>query len=271
MNRLLARSLTGFAVALALPLAAHAHRAWMLPSATVLSGTDPWVTVDAAISNDLFYFEHHAMPVDDVVILTPDGSTLKPENIGKGEYRTTFDVQLKQQGTYKIAAIRGGGMNASYKVGSETKRWRGDAASFAKEVPANATDLKVSQNSSRIEVFATLGKPSTSALALTNTGLELQPVTHPTDLIAGEEARFKLMLDGKPAPDLEVTIIPHGIRYRDQLNEIKVKTGADGAFAVTWPNPGMYYLNASIQDNKASVPNATRRAQYTATLEVLHP
>jgi hypothetical protein len=37
-----------------LAVPAQAHRAWLLPSATVLSGTDAWVTVDAAISNDLF-------------------------------------------------------------------------------------------------------------------------------------------------------------------------------------------------------------------------
>ena len=43
-------------LSVALPMAAHAHRAWMLPSATVLSGNEPWVTVDAAVSNDLFYF-----------------------------------------------------------------------------------------------------------------------------------------------------------------------------------------------------------------------
>ncbi len=28
----------------------------MMPSSTVLSGDDVWVTVDAAVSNDLFYF-----------------------------------------------------------------------------------------------------------------------------------------------------------------------------------------------------------------------
>lgn len=47
------------ALVLSLPIAAQAHRAWLLPSATVLSGKDVWVTVDAAVSNDLFFFERH--------------------------------------------------------------------------------------------------------------------------------------------------------------------------------------------------------------------
>ena len=52
---------TTLALAVCLPLSAQAHRAWMLPSATVLSGEEPWITVDAAVSNDLFYFEHVPM------------------------------------------------------------------------------------------------------------------------------------------------------------------------------------------------------------------
>ena len=59
---------------LAAPVAANAHRQWMLPSMTVLSGNDPWVTVDAAVSNDLFVFEHVPMRLDGLVITGPDGA-----------------------------------------------------------------------------------------------------------------------------------------------------------------------------------------------------
>ena len=51
------------AMSLCAPLGAQAHRVWMLPSATVLSGDDVWVTVDAAVSNDLFYFEHFPLQI----------------------------------------------------------------------------------------------------------------------------------------------------------------------------------------------------------------
>ena len=42
------------ALAALLPLSAFAHQAWLQPSQTVIAGTDPWITVDAAVSNDLF-------------------------------------------------------------------------------------------------------------------------------------------------------------------------------------------------------------------------
>lgn len=253
-----------------LPLSAQAHRAWMLPSATVLSGNEPWVTIDAASSNDVFYFEHNAMGLEGVTVTGPTGGKVEMQNAGKGRYRSTFDFQLKEQGTYKVANVSDG-FNANYKVGTETKRWRGTAAEAATAIPAGATDVKLSQNSRRIEVFATLGKPNDTVLKPTGVGLELVPTTHPNDLFAGETAKFALVLDGKPAKGVEVIVIQGGIRYRDKLGEIKTTTADDGTFSVTWPEAGMYWLNANVRGGASSVPNATRSAQYTATLEVQKP
>src|SRR5699024_12710345 len=53
-------------LATCLSFSAHAHRSWMLPSATILSGDAPWVTVDAAVSNDIFYFEHFPLQIEGV-------------------------------------------------------------------------------------------------------------------------------------------------------------------------------------------------------------
>jgi hypothetical protein len=41
-------------------------------------------------------------------------------------------------------------------------------------------------------------------------------------------------------------VIPGGIRYRDRLNEQRFVTGANGEFAVTFAEPGMYWMNASV-------------------------
>jgi len=255
-------------LAAVLPLTSHAHKAWLLPSATV-STVDQWITVDAAVSNDLFYFNHVPLRTDALSITAPDGSQVTPENVGTGKYRSTFDVHLQKNGTYRIA-VTNGGLMANYEENGQMKRWRGTAAAFAKEVPANAAKLRVSENAGRVETFVTAGKPTADALKLTNVGLELAPVTHPNDLYAGEEATFALMLDGKPAVNLPVTIIAGGTRYRDAQGEIEVKTDAQGRFSVTWPDPGMYWLEATLEDNKTSVPQAKqRRVSYVATFEVL--
>lgn len=283
---------TALTLALCLPFSAQAHRAWMLPSATVLSGDDAWVTVDAAISNDLFYFEHFPMliegfhqpalegkpndgkpamrrPASKLQVLAPDGSPLEAKNGTVGRYRSTFDVQLSQKGTYKLA-VANSGLFAAWKENGVQQRWMGKAEDFATQVPAKADDLRVTENSSRIEVFVTAGNPTDTVLKTTGVGLELAPVTHPNDLFAGEAAEFAFLLDGKPAADVEVSVVPGGNRYRDELGEMTLKTDAQGKLSITWPNAGMYWLEAKVSSKDgARKPASERRASYVATFEVL--
>ena len=257
------------ALAALAPLAAHAHRQWLLPSATVLSGNNQWVTVDAAVSNDLFYFEHVPMRLDNLVVTGPDGVAVKPENASTGKYRSTFDVHLTQPGTYRVAVVNQG-LFASWKENGQTKRWRGAADALAANVPANAQELQVTEMASRVESYVTSGKPSKHALTTTGRGLELAPITHPNDLAAGETASFRLLLDGKPAANQKVSVVPGGVRYRDRLNEFDATTDADGKFSVKWPAAGMYWMEAELRDEKASIKPATsRRATYAVTVEVL--
>jgi uncharacterized GH25 family protein len=261
-------------LAVAIPQAALAHRAWLLPSATVLSGEDPWVTVDAAISNDLFYFEHHPLRLDGLQVVGPDAAAVTPENSSTGRYRSTFDVRLSRAGTYRIAVV-GDMLLASYKLEGETKRLRGDAASIRKELPADARGVQVTRNQSRVEAFVTVGKPTDEVLKAVGSGLEMVPVTHPNDLFVGDVARFRFLLDGKPAAGVEVSVIPGGIRYRDQLAEMKLVTDAAGIVGIDWPNPGMYWLSASTGAGRGNAGPAgtfekpARRTVYSATLEVL--
>src|SRR5690606_21172218 len=101
-------AVAALAFAAAIPMSANAHRGWLLPSMTVISGDKPWVTVDAAISNDLFYFEHFPMRLDGLAIVAPDGKPAQAQNSATGRYRSTFDVELTQSGTYKIAVVNNG-------------------------------------------------------------------------------------------------------------------------------------------------------------------
>jgi uncharacterized GH25 family protein len=256
------------AAVLLAPLASHAHKTWLLPSATV-STVDQWVTIDAAVSNDLFYFNHVPLRLDSLVITAPDGSKVAPENAHTGKYRSVFDLQLKQNGTYKVGILNQG-LFASYEENGARKRWRGSAEKFATEVPANAKGLEVNESVGRIETFVTAGKPSDTALKPSNIGLELIPVTHPNDLFAGEASKFRFLLDGKPAANLNVVLQPGGTRYRNEQQEQQLKTDANGELSVTWPNPGMYWLESVLQDQKTSVKQAKqRRVSYVATFEVL--
>lgn len=276
--------------------AAQAHRQWMLPSSTTLSGKDSWVTVDAAVSNDLFYFEHNPMRTDNIAVTQPDGTPGKIENAATGKYRSTFDVHLTQPGTYRVASVSTALMGG-YTLNGEQKRLpRGTTKdNLAAAIPAGATNVQTAEASNRNEIFVTLGAPTTTIFKPTGIGIELVPVTHPNDLVSGEAATFQFLLDGKPAAGLKVTIIPGGIRYRDKLGQQDLTTDKDGKLSVTWPEPGMYWLNASLgggreggeggpgamgggAQGQAGAPRPPRpagppqrRASYITTLEVLAP
>ena len=274
-TRLLIAASAALALFAAAP--AQAHRQWMLPSSTVLSGDDVWVTVDAAVSNDLFYFEHQPLRLDAVKAWAPDGSEAPIENKASGRYRSTCDVHLTQKGTWRIASVADMLMG-SYDLDGKTERLpRGTtAANLAERLPAGATNVRTAEANNRNEIFVTVGEPTTTLFAPTGKGIELVPVTHPNDLFAGETATFQFLLDGKPAAGLPVTVIPGGIRYRDQLGQIDLKTGADGTVAISWPEPGMYWLNvttpqAEREEGAGGPPPLARRASYVTTLEVMAP
>jgi uncharacterized GH25 family protein len=276
------KMLLGFAATAALAamtaVPASAHRQWMMPSSTILSGDDVWVTVDAAVSNDLFYFEHQPMRLDTIKAWAPDGTEAAIENKATGRYRSTFDVHLTKKGTWRIAT-ESDMLMGSYDLNGKTERLpRGTTtANLAERVPAGATNVQTSESSSRNEIFVTVGEPTTTLFQPKGKGIELVPVTHPNDLFAGEAATFQFLLDGKPASGLTVTVIPGGIRYRDQLGQVDLKTGADGKVQVTWPEPGMYWVNVTTpqperaEGDTAPPPPSGRRASYVTTLEVLAP
>jgi uncharacterized GH25 family protein len=299
MTRIAARLMT-VAILLALPVSAYAHRPWLLPSATVFSGTDSWVTVDAATSNDLFFADHQAMRLDQIKAWAPDGREAKIENGATGRYRSTFDVKLDKPGTWKIGT-QATNVIGSFKLNGEERRVggrggmgpdgpggpggpggtggagapgappRAPAVSVA-DIPAEATDVKLTESITRNEIFVTAGAPTTTVFRPGGKGLELAPITHPDELVAGESASFRFLVDGKPAVGLKVRVIPGGKRYRNAENAQELTTGPDGVVTISWPEPGMYWMNATLTDDKATAPRATqRRMNYATTLEVLLP
>lgn len=258
------------ALLVSLTAPAEAHRRWLLPSDTVLAGAEGTVSVDAAISNSLFGFDHHAMPLDDVRITAPDGQIVKPAIIGSGKYRSIFDVPLKQQGTYRIASVSDG-MMGFYEIDGQRKRFRGTRAEMATAIPADAANVRTFENVARVETFVTLGAPDDMALQPIGRGIEMVPVTHPNDLVASEPAQMRFLVDGQPAAGLEVEFVQGGTKYRDEAGSRMLVADAAGVVTLEATEPGMYYLEAANGDDREQdAGNVTpRRMSYTAVLEFL--
>lgn len=263
-----------FSTILGTAVSASAHRSWIIPAATVLSSDDPWVTFDAAISNDIFHPDFHAMGLEDVKAMGPDGKMVELKNPHTGQYRSNFDLHLNQRGTYKVFTASSG-LSARWETEDGERRFypgRGRSYTpegFAAEVPDQASNLEIRETSRRQETFVTAGIPDDTVFAPTDNGLEMVPMTHPNDLYAGETAEFRFLIDGEPAAGAELEVLAGGMRYRNSQDAIKAGTNAEGIAEITWPEAGMYWMEVSYSDDEATAPATTRNGTYVATFEVL--
>ena len=296
MTRFSARLLTAAAL-ISFSVAASAHRGWMVPSATVFSGTGSYVTVDAASSNDLFFADHRPASLNAIKVWAPDGSEGRIENGATGATRSTFDVKLDKPGTWKIGTMNTM-VTGSFKLNGEERRVGGRFGGggpggpggpgmgpggpgggaprtppvTVAEIPSEATDVKLTESINRNEIYVTADAPTGTVFKPSGKGLEFEPITHPDELVQGETASFRFLIDGKPANGLKVTVVPGGKRYRNDDGARDFTTGSDGVAKIDWPAAGLYWINATATDDKPSEPKATqRRMSYTTTVEVLLP
>jgi len=259
----IALALAGIAVA------AQAHRPWMLPTQTLIeSDREAWVTIDGAVSEGLFDVDHVPLRLDGLAVIGPDGTSTPAPAATVGKHRSTVDIPLAKDGTYRIT-LAGSNVMGSYKLNGEMKRFGRGGSS---EVPAGATDVKSTTTVQRQDTFVTLNKPSSGALKPIGTGLEMVPVTHPNELHAGEKATVRFLLDGKPLADFPFSMVPGGVKYRGTANELRLTTDAKGEASFTLPAPNMYWVSAAFPANAPRGPGVdgpSKRYSYSATLEIL--
>lgn len=268
-NRLYKTAIIGLMLAGA-SMSANAHRAWMLPNTTMVDSKEAWVVIDAAISNEVFEFNHHPLRLDNLTITDPDGVTTKAEGAVVGKYRSTLDLRLPKDGTYRLAIVSNNVMG-SYKLGGETKRFRGAAGSPAVAIPAGATEVQTTAVHSRNETFVSANKLNDTALKPSGVGLEMIPLTNPTDLRVDEPIRVRFHLDGKPIANLPFSVVPGTVKYRGASGEQRLTTDAKGEASFSVPAANMYWLsaNAPFGEGKDKPQPGAKRYSYAATLEVL--
>ena len=124
----------------------------------MLSGADSWITVDAAVGNDKFHFNHAPLRLDGLAVTAPDGSAAEAENPIEAAAQHLRPA-AQAGGTYRVAVVNDG-VFARWKEDGKPKRYFGKPEGMAQAVPAKADELEVSQSLGRVETFVTAGKPS---------------------------------------------------------------------------------------------------------------
>ena len=147
----------------------------------------------------------------------------------------------------------------------------GGASRFVEEsaIPAGAETM-TAVSYTRSETYVTKGAPSREALKPAGKGFELEAVTHPNEIYAGEAFKFRLLNDGKPVAGVAFEIQHAGDAYAEKKFANEGKTGADGTVSVTIAEPGVYVLETSypVRTEGAPPEPVARSGAYILTFEV---
>ncbi|WP_416884779.1 DUF4198 domain-containing protein [Marinospirillum sp.] len=248
---------------------AFAHPIWMHPSEFHLSTEDPfWITVDATASHGVFSFDK-PIGVDQVSVYRPNGDRQRLGPYYKGQRRTVFDLLIDQAGTHKVELRGQPRYMTRYVIGERNTARRAFGNKLEVQLPEGAREVTTVAVQNIAAFFITQGAPTTGVLETTGEGFELHALTHPSDVVQGEEARFRFTFDGQPATGLRAELVPHGTAWRDSRRQIEITGDEDGVLSFTPQQTGPHllsvHLNMAIENPLAD----SVAVNYLVSLEVL--
>jgi uncharacterized GH25 family protein len=106
------------------------------------------------------------------------------------------------------------------------------------------------------------------ALKASGKGLELQFVSHPNDLYAGQPVNGLLLLDGTPLANSTLALhrAASNQASQDKTAPLQLNTNARGEFTLTPPEVGTYLLLAR---HRAAAPQGAKAPLYSYTSTVV--
>lgn len=212
--------------------AAQAHSPYLLPNAFDATGRDH-VTVEASFTEH-FFVPDVVMKSDDFHAVGPDGAkiTITPTYLRD---LAVFETPTVSDGTWRITSgARVGRTSKAMLVKGEWVFLEPD-----KPAPAGATPVDM-QSLTTAEVYVSRGKPSAAALAPTGKGLEFHALTHPNSIFVGQDAKFEVLLDGKPLPHQTISVHRANEDEGEAAKPVEVVSDAAGRFAVKVDQAGVF-------------------------------
>ncbi|MGR5238595.1 DUF4198 domain-containing protein [Vibrio alfacsensis] len=237
------------AIGLAAATTAQAHPRWVLPSHfTVSKEGGDWLTFDVTASHGTFVFDKPAGSEQALVIM-PDGRSERPNFVVRGKRRSMFDFFFVEEGTHKVAINNQPSYYTQYKAGRrDTVKWvKASKADRASVLPEKARDVVTQLSYTRAESYVTVGMPTEKALEIEGKLLEMKPLTHPSDIIEGEEVTFQFFFNGEPQQGVTAEITREGTLYRNHQQQIDVVSDKDGKVTFTPEEAGRYLMKANYK------------------------
>lgn len=238
--------------------AAQAHMPYVLPTLFDL-GKGDHVTVEAAFAEDAFLPEV-AMRDAPFHLVGPDGKDVQTGPVTHLRDLSIFEAATTADGTYRVTSGQRAGRKG--KMFRQGDKWEMRAENGTP--PANAQMVEV-QSMTLADAYVTRGLPTDAVLKPLGAGLEIQAITHPNGIVAGSDASFALLFDGKPLAGADVTLFRSAGLYDGRKVVAQVKSAADGGFHLTPQDAGTYLILVRHR-GVAPVGAQTPYRSYTYTL-----
>ncbi|RIZ53478.1 DUF4198 domain-containing protein [Vibrio sp. PID23_8] len=248
------------AMGLAAATTAQAHPRWVLPSHfTVSKEGGDWLTFDVTASHGTFVFDKPAGSEQAFVIM-PDGRSERPNLVVRGKRRSMFDFYFEEEGTHKVAINNQPSYYTQYKAGRRdtVKRAKASKADRASVIPEKARDVVTLLSYTRAESYVTVGMPTEKVFEIEGKWLEMKPLTHPSDIIEGEEVIFQFFFNGEPQQGVTAEITREGTLYRNHQEQIDVVSDIDGKITFTPEVAGRYLMKANYKGELKNDPLADK-------------
>lgn len=256
---------------------AAAHTPYLKP--TTFAPDRGFVTVEAALAETGFFIPDFPIrQAGDYWATGDNGTPVKQPAVTMLKEFAAVEIDLPAPGTYRISTGERAGrvskwanINGTWKVvrpaNAPAGGGGGDRAVSEADVPAGAQTM-TSASFMRADTYVTRGAPSKGALKPTGQGLEVEPITHPNEVFAGEAFKFRMLNNGKPLAH-DFAIARGGDAYAEKRFSYSGKTDATGAASVKFDQPGAYVLEIHYPVRAEGNPTPVERsAIYTLTFEV---
>ncbi|MDR7155797.1 putative GH25 family protein [Sphingobium xenophagum] len=238
--------------------AASAHMPYMLPTLFDVGNGDH-ITVQSAFAEDAFLPEV-AMRDAPFHLVGPDGTDLPTGPVTHLRDLSIFEASIPTDGTYRVTSGQRAGRKGKMFRQGDTWAMRGEGGA----APVNAEQVEV-QSMTLADAYVTRGQPTEAALKPIGKALEIQAITHPNGIVAGSDASFALLFDGKPLANAGITLFRSAGLYDGRKVAAQVKSGTDGRFTLKPDDAGTYLI---LVRHRSAAPagSETPYRSYTYTL-----